>query len=63
LGVPIKNDIGDFNCYINVLIHTIYHTKELRRFLTDIEIKNNSRNILLSELKVKITNLDINRQL
>ena len=25
LGVPIKNDLGENNCFLNVLIHALYN--------------------------------------
>jgi hypothetical protein len=56
LGPPIKNDIGEQNCFLNVLIHALYHIKEIRKFFIEEEIKNDSRLNLFFELKKVIEN-------
>ncbi len=48
----LKNEIGEQNCFLNVLIQTVYHIKELRKFFLDAELDNTERNNVLNELQV-----------
>jgi hypothetical protein len=50
--VPLINALGDQNCFLNVLIHWIYNTKELKKFFLEVEIEENERNKILTELQV-----------
>ena len=54
IGIGLKNEIGDQNCFLNVLIHFIYHTKELRSFFEG-NIPNVYRNNWFIEIKVTFT--------
>jgi hypothetical protein len=56
LGPPIKNEIGEQNCFLNVLIHYFYQNKEIRKFLMQETIKNDARSNLLFELQKLIEN-------
>jgi hypothetical protein len=49
----MRNDINDHNCFLNVLIHWVYHTKKLRKFFLKADIDSNVRNNLLNELQVQ----------
>lgn len=51
LGPPIKNDIGEQNCFLNVLIHAFYQIKEVRNFFLQETIKNDARSNLFFELQ------------
>jgi hypothetical protein len=54
VGVPIKNDIGEQNCYVNVILHAIYYIKEIRKYFIEEEIKHDMRLNIFSELKVSM---------
>lgn len=47
-GVKMKNNLGEQNCFVNVVIHLLYNCKE---FLEKLK-KFHTKSKLLSELKV-----------
>lgn len=53
IGVSLKNEIGEQNCFLNVIMHALYHMKEIRNYFINEEIKNDVKLNLFSELKVK----------
>jgi hypothetical protein len=53
IGVPLRNDIGDQNCFLNVVIHWIYHTKKLKKFFLKADIDGGVRNNILLEVQVR----------
>lgn len=42
LAAPMKNDIDDQNCYVNVIIHTLHYIPEIFEFLTKESIANST---------------------
>lgn len=54
LGAPIRNEIGEQNCYVNVIIHTIFNIKEMREYFLTEEIENEDRLSILFEMKMII---------
>ena len=56
LAAPIKNSIGEQNCFLNVIIHLLFQVDEIKKFLTEKEIKFNQNNGLLIALKECLVN-------
>lgn len=52
LGAPLKNELGDQNCFLNVIINTIYNNEDLLDFFCHTEFENVSRLNIFSEMKV-----------
>jgi len=49
IGVPLKNDLGDNNCFLNVLIHTLYNITPFYDYL--MKEKFNNEQTFFIELK------------
>ena len=41
IGVPLKNEIGEQNCFLNVIIHMLFQVNEIKNFLFNEEIDSN----------------------
>ena len=54
IGVPIKNESGEQNCFVNVILHFIYNIKEIKNYFLKQNFPDDKRFYLFSELKVKI---------
>jgi len=54
IGPSLKNEFGEHNCFLNVIIHTLYNIKEIRTFFLVEDFKQNRELNIFSELGVKI---------
>ncbi len=52
-GVPISNNKSQNNCFINVIIHTLYNIPQIKSFLLSEEFSDPDKHSFLFELKVK----------
>ena len=54
LSAPFKNDIGDQNCFVNVILHLFHYTPELKFYFEteDFILDNDNYNLLIEIQKV-----------
>lgn len=52
IGVQLSNGIGEMNSFINVIIHLLYHIKEISDFVLSEDFPYEYKCNLVQELKV-----------